>query len=88
LSNIDRNRERQAGRRRLVYVHDVELPVAQPAPDPRGGHEPELHVGHRAVVREGHRLAGQDDVGRQSGHVPVTRREHRDVVAELDELLG
>ena len=72
-----------------MHVHDVEVAVAQPAPHPGRGDQAELHPGDRAVVRDAHPgLTGQHDVGRQPGGVVLAGRQHRHVVAQLDELLG
>ncbi len=80
--------QRQAGRRRLVDVHDVEFAIAQPAPHPRRRQQAELHPGDRAVVRERHRLARGDDVRRQARLVIVAGGQHRDRMAVPDERLG
>ena len=45
--------------------------VAQPVPHPSGGHQAELHPGHRAVVRDRHGSPGEGDVsGSRSPHRP------------------
>jgi hypothetical protein len=79
--------QRQRGHRGLMHVQHVEVAVAQPAADPVRRQRAECQPGHRPVVRDRHRLAGRDHVGRERP-VVVGRGDHRDLVAELDQRLG
>ena len=48
----------------------------------------ELQAGHRAVVRDRHRLTGGDEVGRNIGEVVIAGRQHRHLVPAGDQLDG
>ena len=61
--------------------------LLEPAADPVRRQRAERQPGHRPVVRDRHRLACRDHVGRQRA-VLVGRGDHRDLVAELDQRLG
>ena len=71
----------------LVHVQHVEAAVLDPAPHPAHRQEAERQARHRAVVGHGHRPAGPGDVGRQR-RVVVGRRDHRYLVARVDQRLG
>ena len=67
---------------RLVQVDQVEATVAEPAPDPGGGHRSEADPGDRPVVRhrQGRPGGGEVEVGVERRE--VAGGEHRRVVPE------